>query len=270
MIRTITGVLLFSMLAVTAVSAGDIDVVRAWSRATPAGAKVASGYLTIENSGAFFDRLLSASSKIAEKVEIHHMALQDGVMTMRPVEAGLAIAPGDILTLEPGGNHLMFIGLREPLKEGDRIGVALQFERAGTIDVAFDVEGVGAKGPRLLVANIGDQAAAATPAPADGFFTHICGTRVMANVTVSPRRAGLVDVDVQLEDGDEKPLVARSLSLTLTAPDGTPVTMAADRIGADRWHVRMPAAASGKWSVALGIAITANDRVDIDAPVLIE
>src|SRR5476651_1056036 len=76
------------------VKAGDLTITQAWSRATPGGSKVAGGYLVIENKGSSADKLLSASTEIANKVEIHEMAVNDGVMTMRAVEGGLSIDPG--------------------------------------------------------------------------------------------------------------------------------------------------------------------------------
>jgi copper(I)-binding protein len=96
-------------------------VTQAWSRATPGGAKVAGGYLTIVNTGPAADRLLSASTEIASKVEIHEMAVNDGVMTMRPVEGGLPIEPGRTVKFAPGGLHLMIVGLTAPLVEGDKV-----------------------------------------------------------------------------------------------------------------------------------------------------
>jgi len=257
-------------------AAHDITVRQAWSRATPKAAKVAGGYLTIENRGVQLDRLLSASSVAAAKVEIHQMSMQDGIMTMRPREDGLAIAPEATVTLEPGGDHIMFIGLTAPFEEGQRVPVSLNFERAGKIETSFEVGSVGAKGPRLQIASTEPAVAAATPARAaaadEPFFTHICGTRVMANITVSPGRSGPVEVLVQLEDGDEKPLAVDALSVTLSNPDKgiAPVTATTERVAADSWRVRLTAAASGKWSLSLGIDLAKDDRVDIAAPILID
>lgn len=254
----------------------DISVSQAWSRATPKGAKVAGGYLTIENRGTQPDRLLSASSAAASKVEIHQMAIQDGIMTMRPLDDGLIIPPDATVTLAPGGDHIMFVGLAAPFEEGQRIPVSLNFEHAGKIDVNFDVGSVGAKGPRLQIASTESAVAPAVPAKAtstdEPFFTHICGTRVMADVTVTPGRSGPVEVVVQLEDGDEKPLAVDALSVTLSNPDKNiaPLTAVAERVAADKWRVSMTAAASGKWSLSLGIDMKKDDRIDIAAPILIE
>lgn len=127
-----------------------IVVTQAWSRATPGGSKVAGGYLTIENTGPAQDRLLSASTNVAKKVEIHEMAVGDGVMTMRPVEGGLPIEPGHIVKFEPGGLHLMIVGLSAPLVQGDKVPVTLKFEKSGDIIVSFDVQAMGALAPAPL------------------------------------------------------------------------------------------------------------------------
>ena len=89
---------------------GDLEIEHPWSRATPAGAKVAGGYFTIINKGSTPDRLLSISSDISDKAELHEMGVKDGVMTMRPVTGGLEIPAGGKVALAPGGYHLMFIG----------------------------------------------------------------------------------------------------------------------------------------------------------------
>ena len=256
--------------------AHDVSVRQAWSRATPKAAKVAGGYLTIENRGVQPDRLLSASSGAAARVEIHQMSMQDGIMTMRPLDDGLAIPPDATVTLVPGGDHIMFVGLIAPFEEGQRVPVSLNFERAGKIETSFEVGSVGAKGPGLQIASTEPAMAAAAPARAaaadEPFFTHICGTRVMANITVSPGRSGPIEVLVQIEDGDEKPLAVDALSVTLSNPDKgiAPVTATAERVAADSWRVRLTAAASGKWSLSLGIDLAKDDRVDIAAPILIE
>jgi copper(I)-binding protein len=129
------------------VTAGDLVITQAWSRATPGGAKVAGGYLTIENKGSAPDRLIGGSSDIAAKVQVHEMATNNGVMTMRPLDSGLTIEPGKTVTLAPGGYHLMMLDLKGPLKRGDKLAVTLEFEKAGKVQVPFDVQGVGAPGP---------------------------------------------------------------------------------------------------------------------------
>jgi hypothetical protein len=129
------------------VRAGDLVITRAWARATPGGAKVGGAYLTIENKGATADRLTGGSADIAGKVEVHEMATKNGVMTMRPLDSGLTIDPGKTVKLAPGGYHLMMFGLKSPLKQGDKVPVTLDFEKAGQVKLSFDVQGVGAQGP---------------------------------------------------------------------------------------------------------------------------
>ena len=140
---------LFSAVCVThasaqEVKAGNLVLDHAWARATPAGAKVGGGFLTIENKGPTPDKLVGASSPVAGKVEVHETAMKNGVATMHTVTGGLPIPPGQSVTLAPGGYHLMMMGLKGPLKKGDKIPVTLAFEKAGEVKVTFDVQGVGA------------------------------------------------------------------------------------------------------------------------------
>jgi copper(I)-binding protein len=121
--------------------AGDIIVEQPWSRATLPGAKVAAGYLVVRNTGNSADRLLSVSSDLAERSEIHEMTVKDGVMTMRPLADGLEIGPGESVALEPGGYHLMFMNIERMLAEGDIFQATLEFEKAGSLAVEFKVEG---------------------------------------------------------------------------------------------------------------------------------
>jgi copper(I)-binding protein len=143
--------ILASLLAAPAraqeVKAGDLVITQAWSRATPGGAKVAGGYLTIENKGSAPDRLIGGSADVADKVQVHEMATSNGVMTMRPLDKGLAIEPGKTAKLAPGGYHLMLLGLKSPLKQGEKVPVTLEFEKAGKVKLSLDVQGVGAQAP---------------------------------------------------------------------------------------------------------------------------
>jgi copper(I)-binding protein len=129
------------------VKAGDLVISQAWSRATPGGAKIAGGYLTIENKGSVADRLVGVSGDIAGKIEVHAMTMNNGVMTMRPLDKGLAIEPGQTVKLAPGGYHLMLFDLKQPLKQGDKVPVTLEFEKAGKVKLSLDVQGIGAQGP---------------------------------------------------------------------------------------------------------------------------
>src|SRR6266576_1961376 len=129
------------------VKAGDLVITQAWSRATPGGAKIAGGYLTIENKGSAPDRLNGGTGEVAGKIEVHEMSMKDGVMTMRFLDKGLAIEPGKTVKLAPGGYHLMMLDLKSPLKQGDKVPVTLEFEKAGKVTLSLDVQGVGAQAP---------------------------------------------------------------------------------------------------------------------------
>ena len=129
------------------VKAGDLVISQAWSRATPGGARIAGGYLTIENKGTSADRLIGGSGDLAAKVEVHEMAMNNGVMTMRPLDKGLAIEAGKTVRLAPGGYHLMLMDLKNPLKQGEKVPVTLEFEKAGKVTLSLDVQGVGAQAP---------------------------------------------------------------------------------------------------------------------------
>jgi periplasmic copper chaperone A len=151
-VRTLAfAILLAGLIAAPAraeeVKAGDLVITQAWSRATPNGAKIGSGYFTVENKGAAADRLIGVSADVAGKVEVHEMATNNGVMTMRPLDKGLAIDPGKTVRLAPGGYHLMMFDLKSPLKQGDALPVTLEFEKAGKVKVSLDVQGIGAQGP---------------------------------------------------------------------------------------------------------------------------
>ena len=126
--------------------AGDIVVEKPWARATPKGAEVGAGYLTILNNGATPDRLTGGAADFAA-VEIHDMKTVGGVMEMREVKGGVNIPAHGSLGLAPGGYHLMFAHLKHPLTKGETIKATLTFEHAGPVEVEFPVLGIGASGP---------------------------------------------------------------------------------------------------------------------------
>jgi copper(I)-binding protein len=124
-----------------------ITASNAWSRATSAAAKVGVGYITIRNDGDAADRLVSVGTPAAEKAEMHETKMENGMMQMRPLPDGLAIPAHETVTLGPGSTHLMLMGLKQALKEGESFPARLVFEHAGKIEVTFQVEGAGAMGP---------------------------------------------------------------------------------------------------------------------------
>ena len=119
---------------------GPLHVGHPWSKPTPNGAPTAVGYLTVTNGGKTADRLLGGTSPAADAVELHAMSMAGGVMRMRLLSDGFLIAPGATLTLAPGGDHLMLIGLKHALKVGDRVPATLRFAHAGEVRVEFVVQ----------------------------------------------------------------------------------------------------------------------------------
>jgi hypothetical protein len=125
--------------------AGDIVVEKPWARATPKGAEVGSGYLTLQNKGAAPDRLTGGTADFAT-VEIHQMKSENGVSQMRELKDGLNIPANGSVGLSPGGYHLMFTHLTHPLTKGESVKATLNFEHAGPVEVEFSVMGIGAAG----------------------------------------------------------------------------------------------------------------------------
>lgn len=123
---------------------GALQIGHPWSRATPNGASVAAGYMTITNTGATPDRLIGGSAAVAGRVEVHEMSMDGGVMKMRPLKGGLELKPGETVELKPSSFHLMMLDLKQPVKLGERFKGTLTFEKAGSVDVEYAVVPAGA------------------------------------------------------------------------------------------------------------------------------
>jgi periplasmic copper chaperone A len=128
---------------------GSIEIEQPWARATPKGATVGAGYMKITNTGTEPDRLVGGSAPFAQRVEVHSMTMENGVMQMREVKDGVEIKPGETVELKPGGYHVMFVDLKGPLKQGEDVSVTLKFAKAGTVEVKYPVGAVGAGGPAM-------------------------------------------------------------------------------------------------------------------------
>lgn len=124
---------------------GSIEIDHPWTRAMPPGAKVGGGFMVITNTGSEPDRLIGITSSRATRGEVHEMTMHEGVMKMRELQDGLAIAPGETVELKPGGYHVMFMDVTEGFKEGEDVPATLVFEKAGEIEVTFKAAGVGEK-----------------------------------------------------------------------------------------------------------------------------
>lgn len=124
---------------------GDLHIERAMLRATPPNAPVAVGYVTIVNTGDADDTLVAAAiaGDVARTVQLHGMAMENGVMRMEAAGGGIALPAGAAVTLSPGGRHLMVMGLQRPLTAGDSHAVTLTFAQAGTVTLEMPVLTLG-------------------------------------------------------------------------------------------------------------------------------
>jgi copper(I)-binding protein len=130
-------------VAAQTTTATGVTLTPAWTRATPPGSKVAGGFMTIENKGAAADRLIGGTAEVSNIFEVHEMAMDKGVMKMRALEKGLEIPAGGKVELKPGSFHVMFIDLKQPLKDGESFKGELVFEKAGKVPVTFKVMPIG-------------------------------------------------------------------------------------------------------------------------------
>ena len=124
---------------------GALSLSHIWLREPPPAAKTAGGYLTIANASSAADRLIAVESGIAGAIEVHEMSNVEGVMRMQALPKGLDLPAGQTVELKPGGYHIMFMGLKEPLKAGATVPATLVFEKAGKVPVTFAVENAAAQ-----------------------------------------------------------------------------------------------------------------------------
>ncbi|MGO9006901.1 MAG: copper chaperone PCu(A)C [Beijerinckiaceae bacterium] len=150
---TLTFVGMLSMVAAAALAqersvtehgATPVVVDHPWARATPGGALTGAVYMTITNAADSSDRLTGATSPVADRVQIHEMKVENGIMHMRELPNGLTVPANGSVTLKPGSYHGMLTGLKGPLKKGEHIPLTLTFEKAGTLSVSVPVLAMGA------------------------------------------------------------------------------------------------------------------------------
>lgn len=128
----------------TEIKIGNLVISAAWSRQSPMAADVAAGFLTIANQGAEDDRLIRAEATISAMTQIHDMKMEGDVMKMVELPEGIVIPAGGKVELKPKSLHLMFMGLAKPPVEGEHFTARLTFEKAGSVEVTFDVKAPGA------------------------------------------------------------------------------------------------------------------------------
>ena len=146
--RTIIGMAIACFITTSAMATdhkvGSLAISGPWSRATPEGAQTAIGYMTIKNNGTTTDRLIGGSFDVADTFELHSMVMENGIAKMRELKE-VEIKPGQTIEFKPGGSHVMFVNLKHPLSKGEHIKGTLIFEHAGTVQVEYSVEGIGAQ-----------------------------------------------------------------------------------------------------------------------------
>ena len=127
-------------------TAGELQIGHPYARSTPPGARTAGAYLSIENKGKSAERLVKASSPAAGAVTLHSMSMDGEIMRMRAIPS-IAVAPGAVVKLAPGGLHIMLEDIKRPLKKGDKIPMTLHFERAGEVKVELQIQDAAAASP---------------------------------------------------------------------------------------------------------------------------
>ncbi len=129
--------------------AGGLEITQTWSRPAAAGTNGA-GFMTVTNKGKAADTLKTVETPAARKVEIHQTSMAGGVMSMKRLDAGLPIGPGQSVTFAPGGYHLMLIGLAKASKAGDNIPATLVFASGARIGIEFPVGAGPAAAPMSM------------------------------------------------------------------------------------------------------------------------
>jgi hypothetical protein len=137
----LAAVVALTATAAIAAKAGAIDISGAWSRPAPQGGN-GVGYVVLANGGKA-DRLVSASTPVAGRVEMHESMIMGGKAMMHPRPRGVELPAGKTVAFKPEGLHLMLIGLKKPLKVGETVPVTLKFEKSGEVAVSFAVRAAG-------------------------------------------------------------------------------------------------------------------------------
>lgn len=132
---------------------GTLRIVEPYSRATPPGARTAGAWFRIENRGSGNDELVGVASPVADSAELHVMRIEDKIATMRPVSR-VGIPADSAVTLDPGGYHVMLVGLHQPLVAGATFPMILSFAKAGAIEIEVNVIALGAAGPAALTGHL--------------------------------------------------------------------------------------------------------------------
>jgi len=120
---------------------GDIMIHDGWARASIGKAPNSAAYMLLMTEGEETDKLVAVATPAADRAELHNHLVEDGIAKMRPVEA-IEVAPGEMTPLEPGGLHIMLMGLKGKLSEGSTLPLTLTFEKAGQVTLELPVRGI--------------------------------------------------------------------------------------------------------------------------------
>lgn len=138
-----------AMVFAASAAQAQVKIEQPWTRATaPSAANGAAFMVLVNPPGGAADSLIAADTAVAAKVELHNHVMDGNVMKMRKVDA-IEIKPGATVTLEPMGYHVMLLGLKGPLKEGESIPLTLTFAKAGKIEIKAPVMKAGASMPGM-------------------------------------------------------------------------------------------------------------------------
>ena len=140
----ISAALLSTALFATNAYAVNVNVSDAWARASAGKAKAGGAYMTLTNTSSHDHVVVSASSDIADRTELHTHIMADGIMQMREVKGGIKVPAGETVKLAPGGLHVMFLGLHAPLKEGSTFDLTLTFDSGRSATTQVKVMSVSA------------------------------------------------------------------------------------------------------------------------------
>ena len=149
-------VLAFSLIGTVAtaqeIRVGDLKISRSWMRETPPGNTVGAWYLEIVNNSDKSDRLVGGSVAVAQSIEIHETKIDGGIARMRPIAEGIVLAPQSMTKLEPSGPHIMLVGLKQPLKQGQRVKGTLFFRTQGRLSLMYRSRAWARRDRRLSMA----------------------------------------------------------------------------------------------------------------------
>jgi iron complex transport system substrate-binding protein len=204
----------------TIAAAPAIEVSGAWTRPTAASVSVGVGYLTIRNLAATPDQFLGAASPVAAQTELHASSFEGGMARMRPVTT-LPVPAGGTVRFEPNGLHLMLMGLRAPLKLGQRVPLTLRFEHAGVVAVMLQV---GEAAPMARTRTGPARIVTLAPNLTELVYAAGAGDRIVGTVDTSdfPVAARSIPRIGDVTQLDAERLLALTPDLVLLWGDGSP------------------------------------------------